>query len=247
METVLEVSHLTKEYPKFRLTDVSFQLRRGTIMGFIGRNGAGKTTTLKALMGLVKPSGGTVRYFGLDWAGHEGEIKERIGWSGGAVDYYKRRKISEIAGVTRRFYDHWDDRAYQRYLRLFRLEEDKTPLELSEGMKVKLGLTLALSHGAEVLLLDEPTSGLDPVSREELVEVFRYLRRQGTTILFSTHITTDLEKCADDITYIREGRVVASEALVDFINYRRVRGFGNTLEKIMVQYEKEAWNEAFAE
>ena len=243
MNTVLEVSHLTKTYPKFMLRDISFQVSAGSIMGFIGRNGAGKTTTLKCLMGLVYPSGGSIRYFGMDWAEHEREIKQRIGFSGGAVDYYKRKKISEIMDVTSRFYENWDDGAYQRFLKKFDIDMEKTPAQLSEGMKVKLNLLTALCHKADLLILDEPTSGLDPVAREEIVDIFKYLRKEGASILFSTHITSDLEKCADDITYIREGQLVASEQLVDFITYRRVRGFGNTLEKIMLHYEKEALDE----
>ena len=243
MNTILEVEHLSKSYPKFMLRDISFRVDAGSIMGFIGRNGAGKSTTLKCLLGLVHPSAGSIRYFGMDWQEHEHEIKQRIGFSGGAVDYYKRKKISDIIEVTKRFYDNWDEELYRRYLRKFDLDLAKTPVELSEGMKVKLNLLLALCHRAELLILDEPTSGLDPVAREELVEIFKYLRSAGTAILFSTHITSDLEKCADDITYLRDGQLIASEQLVDFITYRRVRGFGNTLEKIMLHYEKEGLHE----
>lgn len=247
MGAILEVEHLGKVYPEFLLKDVSFSVAEGSIMGFIGRNGAGKTTTLKCLLNLVHPDAGRIRFFGLDLQEHEQEIKQRIGYAGGAVDYYRRKKIRDIVAVTKTFYENWDEAEYHKYLRVFNLSPEKTPEQLSEGMKVKLNLALALSHHAELLILDEPTSGLDPVSRAELTDTFKYLKKQGIAILFSTHITSDLENCADGITYIRGGEIVASEPMVDFITFRRVRGYGESLEKIMVHYEREGWSENLAE
>ena len=209
-ETVLEIRGLCKEYPSFRLRDAGFSLARGRIMGFIGRNGAGKTTTLKSMLNIVHPSAGEVRFFGLDFASHEQEIKRRIGFVSGGANYYPNKKLAAITAVTRSFYDNWDEAAYQRYLKLFALDESKTPRALSAGMQVKYALALALSHRAELLILDEPTSGLDPVSRDELCDVFLDLADEGVSILFSTHITEDLDKCADDVTYIRSGEIVFS-------------------------------------
>jgi len=236
---VLEVDHLTKTYPGFQLQNVSFCVEEGTIMGFIGRNGAGKTTTLKTIMNMVHAAEGRVLFFGLDMKEHERAIKQRIGYAGGAVDYYRKKPIRSLLEITKRFYGQWDDAVCGRYMKLFSLDETKTPAELSEGMKVKLSLTIALSHGAELLILDEPTSGLDPVSREELLEIFKHLRSQGTAILFSTHITSDLDKCADDITYIRDGRIVYTGS---------VQGFacGESLEDAMFRREREAFHEKFA-
>lgn len=244
---VLEVTELCKRYPKFLLDNISFSLDEGRIMGLIGRNGAGKTTTLKSIFNLVHPDSGKVRISGLDMPSDEGEIKQRIGFAGGAVDYYKRKKISEISAVTSRFFRNWDNDAYRKYMDAFSLDEDKTPSELSEGMRVKFSLTLALSHHAELLILDEPTSGLDPVSRAELLDTFLFLRDNGVSILFSTHITTDIEKCADDITYIASGRLIASEPMDDFMKKNNTEGHGNSLEDIMVYYEKEALYEKLAD
>ena len=212
-DKVLEICGLCKEYPSFRLRDVSFSLERGRIMGFIGRNGAGKTTTLKSALNIVHPSAGEVRFFGLDFAEHELECKRRIAFVSGGANYYPNKKLAAITAVTRRFYEHWDEAAYRRYLSLFALDESKTPKSLSAGMQVKYALALALSHGAELLILDEPTSGLDPVSRDELVDVFLSLADEGVSILFSTHITEDLDKCADDVTYIRNGEIIFSTPL----------------------------------
>jgi len=245
-DAVLEVKGLCKEYPKFRLEDVSFTVPRGCIMGFIGRNGAGKTTTLKSILNLVHASAGEVRYFGLDLRGHEQEIKQRIGYAGGAVDYYRRKKIRDIVAVTRSFYKNWDEDSCRRYAEAFELDMEKTPSQLSDGMKVKLNLCLALSHGAELLILDEPTSGLDPVSRDELLDIFDVLRGKGISTLFSTHITSDLDKCADAITYIRRGRILASEPMESYISACRESGIGGNLEEIMLHYEKEDFHEKLA-
>ena len=222
--TVLQVSNLYKRYEKFALEDVSFALEEGRIMGFIGRNGAGKTTTLKSLLHFVHPDSGQIRFFGSALAENERRIKQRIGYVAGGVDFYPKKKLSTITRITKGFYDDWDDAAYARCMERFHLDEDKTPAQLSAGLKVKYALTLALSHNARLLLLDEPTSGLDPVSRDELLELFLTLvREQGVSILFSTHITSDLDKCADDITYIRAGRILASQPIEDFQDaYRAV-------------------------
>ena len=244
---VLEVQGLCKTYPGFQLRDVSFSVAPGSIMGFIGRNGAGKTTTLKSLLHIVHPDAGDIRFFGLDLGAHEGEIKQRIGYAGGAADFYKRKPIRTLLDVTRSFYPSWDEAACHRWLEAFNLDERKTPRELSEGMRVKLSLTLALSHHAELLILDEPTSGLDPVSREELLDDFCFLRDKGVAILFSTHITSDLEKCADHISYISKGRLLASEPMQAFLDRHAAEGKGKTLDEIMVHYEKESLYDKLAE
>ena len=218
MENVLSVKRLTKRYDKFALKDVSFDVRRGEIMGFIGRNGAGKTTTLKSLMNYLHPDAGEIDFFGKPMTGNEMEIKRRTGFVTGGVDYYMRRKLRAITDVTRGFYPNWDEAAYKRCIAAFSLDEAKTPAELSAGMKVKYNLALAMSHRAELLLLDEPTSGLDPVSRDDLLDVFLGLKREGVSILFSTHITSDLDKCADRITYIRAGEMQACCALEELVN-----------------------------
>lgn len=206
---VLEVQRLCKQYPAFALRDVSFSLPEGQITGFIGRNGAGKTTTLRSLLRFVRPDSGEVRFFGRPFTEDERAIKQRIGFVSGGIDFYTGKKLRTITDVTRRFYDAWDDGAYRGLLSRFSLDENKTPAELSAGMRVKYALALALSHHAELLLLDEPTSGLDPISRDELQDVLLALSDEGVTILFSTHITSDLDRCADRILYIRNGRIRA--------------------------------------
>lgn len=220
--SVLSVRDLSKSYEKFQLKKVSFELEPGTITGFIGRNGAGKTTTLKSLLNLVHPNSGEIVFFGKHYQENEFEIKQKIGFVAGGIDYYPKKKIKTITSTTRRFYKNWDENAYEHYMTLFNLDENKTPDELSAGMKVKYSLVLALSHNAELLILDEPTSGLDPVSRDDLLDIFMGLSDDGITILFSTHITSDLDKCADNIIYIKNGEILASTDLASFLAMYKV-------------------------
>lgn len=230
------IKNLSKTYPSFTLSDISFELNSGRITGFIGRNGAGKTTTIKSILGLVHADCGEIYYFGLPFSENEGEIKQQIGFSTGAVNYYPKKKIKDIVAVTKTFYQNWDEAAYREYLNLFSIDENKMPCELSEGMKVKFNLLLALSHGAKILILDEPTSGLDPFSRDELLEVFIELKNRGVAVLFSTHITSDIEKCADDIMYIRKGRLVANCSKDEF--RRNYCKDGETIEESILRMER---------
>lgn len=224
---VLDVSNLTKSYPSFRLDNVSFSLEQGKITGFIGRNGAGKSTTLNSLFNYVHPDSGEITFFGLDFNKNEIKIKERIGFVSSGVNYYPHKKIKKISSITKIFYNQWDDAAYQKYMKMFKLDEEKTPSQLSAGMKVKYALTLALSHKADLLILDEPTSGLDPVSRDDLLDVLMGLCDEGKTILFSTHITSDLDKCADNIIYIKNGRIISEQTVKEFENSYKLVSFEN--------------------
>lgn len=238
MTKLVQVKKLCKAYPTFSLTDITFDMYAGRIVGFVGRNGAGKSTTVKAMLNLVHTDSGEIFYFGLPFSENEEKIKQRIGYSTGAVNYYPKKKIKDIVAVTKTFYSDWDDEAYEEYRSMFEIDENKTPCELSEGMKVKLNLLLALSHRAEVLILDEPTSGLDPFSRDELSEIFLKLKEKGIAILFSTHIISDIEKCADDIVYIQNGRLTASCSKDEFIE--RYGKESETLEEIILRMEREA-------
>lgn len=245
---LLEVSGLCKHYAGFDLKDVQLSVEKGEILGLIGRNGAGKSTALKSLIRMVRPDAGDVQFFGLPFEGHEAEIKQRIGFLLGGGQNYMHKKLRVITQATKPFYPNWDDGAYKHYMQLFRLDENKTPAQLSAGMQVKYSLTLALSHRAELLILDEPTSGLDPVSREELLDIFLMLTRQGTGILFSTHITEDLEKCADTIAYIREGRLERLCRLEAFLDSWRLLHFDQEPEADMrmhltgLKREKRGWS-----
>ncbi len=244
--SMLTVEKLNKRYEKFHLKDVSFSLDEGYIMGFIGANGAGKTTTLKSMLNLVRRDSGSVTVMGKDFYKHEVQLKQDIGFIFGGVDYYPKSKLSSIAAVIKRFYIGWDDDVYKSYMKKFGLDENKKVEELSSGMKVKFALASALSHDAKLFLLDEPTSGLDPVARDELLELFQELIEDGSrSILFSTHITSDLEKCADYITYISNGEIIESKTKDDLIgSYRIVKGSPQQLgglEEKLISFKKSSF------
>ncbi len=206
---MLKVENLCKKYSTFELDNVSFSVPSGVIVGFIGQNGAGKTTTLKCIMQSVFPDSGKITVNDKDMAMHEAENKQIISFTTGAFDYYRNHTLQKIAKVYKTFYKDWDDEAFKKYCLKFKLDILKRVKELSAGMRVKFALSLALSHNAKLFLLDEPTSGLDPIARDEILDVFQdIVMDDDKSILFSTHITSDLEKCADYIIFIDNGKIV---------------------------------------
>ncbi len=221
---VLEVENLVKKYSSFELKNVSFFIEEGHIVGLIGRNGAGKSTILKSILNLIQ-SDGRIEFFGLNFRENEQEIKENIGFVSGGFDYYQLKTIKAISKATSIFYSKWDDQKYRGYLNFFGLDENKKIKELSEGMKVKFSITLALSHNAKLLIMDEPTSGLDPLSREEFCDlILDLVKKTGVTVLFSTHITSDLMRISDDLIYVSNGEVLMSDTLENVLNaYKLVK------------------------
>ena len=221
----LEVNGLKKSYRDFSL-DVSFTLDEGSVTGFIGRNGAGKTTTLKSLFDFVHPDSGEIIFFEKPFKENELFVKESVGFVSGGANYYPTKKLKTVASVTSRFYPRWDSSLYEKYMKLFLLDEEKRISQLSAGMKVKFSLALALSHNARLLVLDEPTSGLDPVSRDELAEIFLTISQdEGKTVFFSTHITSDLQRCADRIIYLKNGRIAENSTIDEILEKYSVINF----------------------
>ena len=225
----LEVQNLKKVYPNFTLDSISFALEAGKIAGLIGRNGAGKSTTLKSIMRLIS-SEGSVKVFGKDFSEEEGAVKELIGYVGGGFRFYPNKSLSAVEKAVAGFYPHWDEGAFKRYCEEYALILSKKVRELSEGMKIKFSLALALSHGAKLLLLDEPTSGLDPLSREDFCDMLLSLKKKGVSVLFSTHITSDLMRVADRILYLSDGILLADEALETLAKRYRPKLFATLSE-----------------
>lgn len=230
---ILEVKKVSKTYKSFKLDKVSFDIEEGSICGFIGRNGAGKTTTLKGIIGLLHFDEGEVKVFGRDFRVYELVDKQDVSFSLSEINFFPDMRIGKLTRVTSRFYYNWNQETYLKLCKRFGIEQNKRIRELSSGMKVKYNLAVALSHGAKLLILDEPTSGLDPISRDEVLDLFKLVVKDGTrSILFSTHITSDLEKCADHIVYIKKGKISSSSTKEDFLNeYRYVEGSIEDLEK----------------
>lgn len=232
MDYILELKNVNKKYPTFELKNVSFSLERGKIMGFIGRNGAGKSTTLKAILNLLTFTG-SVKVNGQEFKDNEIENKQNIAFILGGINVYRFVSVKTLKDVTKRFYKDLDEEVFKKYLKLFNISEIKKIRDLSQGMKVKINLAIALSHKAKLLILDEPTSGLDPVSRDEILDIFiNLVNDEGVSILFSTQIVSDLERCADYITYIRNGEIIDSSTLNDFVDkYYLIKGEASTLKE----------------
>jgi ABC-2 type transport system ATP-binding protein len=221
VNAILEVKHLEKKYPKFQLKDVSFTLPAGYICGFIGPNGAGKTTTIKSILGITQPDAGEINLFD-----GQAQTGDDIGIVMDTPYYVADWTVKEVESNLSLFYSRWKHEVYHRYLARFDLDGKKKIKELSRGMKVKLQLAVALSHEAKLLILDEPTSGLDPIARDEVCDILRdFIQDESHSVLFSTHITSDLEKIADYITFIRNGSILytgSKDTLME--RYVRVTG-----------------------
>ena len=226
MEYILEVNNLRKEFKNFILDNISFKLEPGYIMGFIGPNGAGKSTTIKLIMNLLKKDGGEIKIFGKDHIKYEKEVKNRIGFVYDENYYYEDLTINSMKNIVASFYSNWDDDKFYQYIKEFDLNPKAKIKTLSKGMKMKFSLAVALSHNADLIIMDEPTSGLDPVFRREILDILYSVIQDDTkSIFFSTHITTDLEKVADYITFINKGKIVFSQAKDDILeNYAIVKG-----------------------
>lgn len=229
---MLEIKNLTKDFKKFKLDNVSFNLAPGYIMGFIGPNGAGKSTTIKLIMNLLKKDSGEIKVFGKDHIKYEREIKNRIGFVYDESYFYEDLSIKQMKNIVAPFYKEWDEKTFNKYIKDFNLDENQKIKKLSKGMKMKFSLALALSHNADLIIMDEPTSGLDPVFRREILDIlFSVIQDEKKSIFFSTHITTDLEKIADYITFINEGKIVFSKPKDEVLeSYGIVKGGTNLLD-----------------
>lgn len=212
MENIVEIKNLSKNYKNFSLKNISFTLPCGYICGMIGPNGAGKTTIIKSIMNLIPRDGGTIDVFGMDNVINEVEIKARIGFVYDNPDFYQDSKLKTIKAIVAPFYKKWDEEKFAGFMDTFKLPLNQKFKTLSQGMKMKFWLSVALSHNADLILLDEPTSGLDPVFRREFLEILsEIIQDENKSVLFSTHITSDLERIADYITFIMNGELIFSK------------------------------------
>lgn len=218
MNNVLEINNITKDYKKFKIDNISFNLPKGYIMGFIGANGAGKTTTIKLILNMIKRDSGEIKVFGLDNIREEERIKEQIGVVFDECYYLEDWTLNDVEKAVSMFYKNWNSSIYEKYLKEFNLARDKKVKDLSRGMRIKLMIAVAFSHEAKLLILDEPTSGLDPVARDEFLDILRdYIEDEEKSVIFSSHITSDIEKIADYITYINNGKIIFTGEKDEFL------------------------------
>ena len=208
-ENAIEINGLIKEYDGFTLDNISFNVPKGSIMGFIGQNGAGKTTTIRALLNITKTDGGSIKMLGMDLQEHEYEIKEQIAAVFDELPFYDGFTAKTLGIMFEGMYGGWNKEQYYAYLERFKLPMKKKISKFSKDMKMKLQIATALSHGAKLLIMDEATTGLDPVVRNEILDIFReYLKDDTNSILMSSHITSDLDKIADSVTFIDNGKIL---------------------------------------
>ena len=208
----LEIKNLTKFYPGFTLDNLSLTLPSGCILGLIGENGAGKSTTIKLILDMIHKDSGTITILGQDNADNLRLTKEDIGVVMDEVGIPECLTPKQVGKVMRHTFRNWNADEYERLLRKFSLPDNKPFKDFSRGMKMKLGIAIALSHEAKLLILDEATSGLDPVVRDEVVELFLdFTRNEDHSILISSHIVSDLEKLCDYVAFLHKGKLLLCE------------------------------------
>ncbi|MGD2295743.1 MAG: ABC transporter ATP-binding protein [Candidatus Aminicenantes bacterium] len=236
MENILEIKKLRKEYEEFVLDSIDWNIHRGYITGLIGPNGAGKTTTIKLIMNLIDSDGGGVKVFGMNVTADEIAVKNRIGYVGEEPYFYEHKSASWTGKFVSHFYRQWDMERYQKLLDDFQLPRKKWIRKFSKGMKVKLSMAIALSHNADLIILDEPTAGLDPVIRRDILDHLRKITdEENKTVVISSHITDDIERIADYITYMINGRIVMTAAKDDLqSNWKKIHFTKGALDKKIV-------------
>lgn len=244
MDNVLEVEGLKKTYKNFCLNGVSFSIPANCVTGFIGTNGAGKTTTIRSMLGLTKIESGSIRVFGLDYEKHEQEIKDRIGVVLDDGSFYDELTMKEMKKIISSAYSSWDDNCYREYMERFALNQSQKIATLSKGMRMKFALVLALSHHADLLIMDEPTSGLDPLVRSQLLDLLlEFMRQENRSVFFSTHITSDLDKIADTLILINQGKIIFQEDKDILLEtHRKIKGhperISPDIKKLFISYSE---------
>jgi ABC-2 type transport system ATP-binding protein len=236
MENILEINKLRKEYPEFILDDIDWNIPKGYVMGLIGPNGAGKTTAIKLIMNLIGSDGGHIEVFGLDNIQHQKQIKNKIGYVGEEQYFYDHKNAAWTGEFVSHFYDQWDRERYQSLLEQFEIPPKKRIRKFSKGMKVKLSFAIALSHNPELILLDEPTSGLDPIIRREVIDFLKtFTEENDKTVILSSHITDDISRIADYITYMINGKIVITESKDALLSiWKKVHFTPESLDKSVI-------------
>lgn len=233
MEVILQVNNVSKSFKAFSLKNINISIKENCITGFLGKNGAGKTTLIKIILGLIHKDEGNIIYFNNPNL-QEKDIKDKIGVVLDDGYFYDNLTLNQMKDLVSSAYSNWNNGKYENYIKRFRLDGKQIIASLSKGMKMKYALSLALSHNADLLIMDEPTSGLDPEVRRELMYILKeYIQEDGKSVLFSTHITSDLEQVADEIIIINEGKILEQISKDELLEkYRLIKGSNSILEKL---------------
>lgn len=220
MKNAIEIDKLIKKYDdKFTLGPISTKIPSGEIIGLIGENGAGKTTLLKTILNIILPTSGEIKIFNKDHIKYEDEIKEDIAVVLDDMFFPEILSVKDLDPIMSGTYKNWCSQMFFSYLEEFNIDKTSQIKKLSKGMRKKLEIACALAHKPKLLILDEPTSGLDPIIRNEVLDIFlKFIEDEEHTILFSTHITSDLEHIADRILFVDKGNVLLDEARDNLID-----------------------------
>ena len=234
MSTILDIKNVSKNFKNFSLDNISFTLDRGYVMGFIGANGSGKTTTIKLIMNLLNADSGSIDVFGLDHKKNEKAIKDRVGFIYDECYFFEHLSIMDNANILGPFYSQWNKEVFLNYVKRFELNPKQKLKKLSKGMKTKFQIAFALSHNAEFLIMDEPTAGLDPVFRREFLDlIYDVMQDEHRSVFFSSHITSDLDRIADYITFIDKGKIIFSQSMEEVKeSYMILKGNNELLKSI---------------
>lgn len=247
MENVLEIKKLRKEYDEFVLDSIDWNISKGYITGLIGPNGAGKTTTIKLILNQIEADSGQINVFGKDHAHDEIAVKNRIGFVGEEQYFYEYRSANWTGKFVSHFFRQWDMEKYHKFLDDFQIPRKKMIRKFSKGMKVKLSMAIALSHNADLIILDEPTSGLDPVVRRDLLDLLRKIAdEEKKTVMISSHITDDLERISDFITYMICGRIAKTASKDDLqANWKKIHFTKDSLDQKVIDSLKSVEDHMF--
>ncbi len=222
---IIETSQLTKYYGKNRgIINVNLKITEGEVFGFIGPNGAGKSTTIRTLLNFIHPTSGIAKIFGMDCTKESESIKKEIGYLPAEINYYDDMTVSDLLEYSSKFYEGDFDARTKELCNIFEVEKNKKIEELSSGNKKKTALVQALLHRPKLLILDEPTNGLDPLMQQKFFEVLKNENKNGTTIFFSSHILSEVQKMCSKVAIIREGKILKIETIDNLraSNYKKV-------------------------
>ena len=234
MKNAAECRNLRKCRGSFVLDNISFSLPEGCILGVLGENGAGKSTLMKTILGVLKKDGGTAAVLGCEEPGKHAEIRARIGFILDPVGIPASLTAADLNAIYRDMYANWSEDEFHRILKRLDVPVNRAFRKLSKGEGMKLAFACALAHDADLLVLDEPTAGMDPAARTEAVNLlYEYTREEGKSVILSSHITSDVEKTADLILILHEGRILFYGAKDDLLDkYRYVIGGPDDLKQI---------------
>lgn len=245
--SAIEIRDLSKKFNEFELKIENLNIEKGYITGFIGPNGSGKTTTIKLIMNMLFKDSGSIKIFGKESDLNDISIKELIGYVGDISGYLHEAKLKNIKKVVAPFYKNWDGKLYEKYIKQFKLDENKIYKELSKGQQKKFELAMVLAHHPKLIIMDEPTANLDPIVRNEFLEILQnHIEKEEATVFYSTHITSDLDKVADYLVFIHEGRIVLTgdkESILE--KHKIIRGSSELLDsdtkKELISYNKNSF------